>query len=112
MTMVMSAVFVYVIGTKRGIRMANRGSLMKAPIITAYVLQYFAPFALFAIFIFWISKEIKILIEGKSSYFSDIIGKTPDKIAVMSVCIMFFVYLFFAGIAKFSKTYKSRRQRK
>lgn len=112
LTMIMAAVFVYVIGTKRGIRMANRGSLMKAPIITAYILQYFAPFALFAIFILWISKEVKILFGGKSSYFSDIIGKNPDKIAVMSVCIMLFIYLFFAGIAKFSKTYKSRRLRK
>lgn len=116
--MVSTIAFAWKFGADRGIKMANEGSLIKAPKILGWVIKYITPAFLLTIFLLWICKDVLgVMGDGKVSvYILDLVG-SPDhpinKVSVVSVVAMAGIYAFYALILSKSKKYdKFKRERK
>ena len=94
-------------GAKRGLKLANEGSVIKLPKLYAFIVKYLTPSVLIAVFAMWIAKDVfGIIGSGKlSPYITDIVGDSPSTVACIAVVIVIGLYTFFALILMQSKKY-------
>lgn len=108
--MIQTIAFAWYFGVKRGIRLANSGSLIKLPPYYGFVIKFITPTILLAIFAMWLAKDVfGIIGNGKlSPYITDLFGgdgTPPNAAALMSVVIVFVMFGFFSLILFSSKKY-------
>jgi SNF family Na+-dependent transporter len=101
--------FAWVFGAEKGRFLANEGSLLKLPKAYSFVVKYITPVILLAVFLFWLAKDVVGIIgDGSlSPYISDLVGKSPDDVACISVVLIFAVYFFFALLMFTSRKYNN-----
>lgn len=94
-------------GAKRGLKLANEGSIIKLPSLYAFIVKFLTPAVLLVVFAMWIAKDVfGIIGSGKlSPYITDIIGDSPNMPARIAVVISMILYTFFALILMQSKKY-------
>lgn len=118
--MVATIYFAWFFGVKRGIKMANEGSLIKLPRGFGLVIKYITPVFLLTIFLMWIGKDVLGLIgDGKLCvYILDLVGGEShpiNKISWIAVSLMVGLFIFYSLILSKSKKYdefKAGRRRK
>ena len=105
--MIQVIVFGWHFGAKRGLKLANEGSVIKLPKLYAFVVKYLTPAVLLTVFAMWIAKDVfGIIGSGKlSPYITDIVGESPNMPACIAVVIACGLYAFFALILMQSKKY-------
>ena len=105
--MIQVIVFGWHFGAKRGLKLANEGSVIKLPKLYAFVVKYLTPAVLLAVFTMWIAKDVfGVIGSGKlSPYITDIVGESPNMPACIAVVIACGLYAFFALILMQSKKY-------
>ena len=108
--MVEICILAWVIGPKRGVDLANSGSIIKLPKFSWVVFGYITPITIMVVFVAWLAKELFGFGVGKSSpYISDLTGGAggePNLVAWMCMAIIAGLYLFLALVLASSKKYK------
>ncbi len=108
-------ILAWVIGAKKGVDLANSGSITKLPKISWVVLGYITPITIIVVFAAWLAKELFGFGVGKSSpYISDLTGGAtgePNLVAWMCMAIIAGLYLFLAMVLASSKKYKKFEDR-
>ena len=110
--MVQTIAFAWIFGVKRGVALANEGSLLKLPPFYGFVLKYITPALLLAVFALWVAKDVFGVVGGGnlSPYITDLIGTAdtpPNSTACICIAIIAALYLFFALIFSASRRYKN-----
>lgn len=104
-------IFGWVIGIKRGLKMANQGALFKVPPIYGIIMKYITPTFLLIIFALWTTQNIfgyNILTgeQDYSSYVKDLFIQ-PNGVARFSVVLIILVAAFFTLLTAIATKFKS-----
>jgi len=103
-------IFGWVIGIKRGLKMANQGALFKVPPIYGVIMKYVTPTFLLVIFALWTIQNVfgyNILTgeQDYSSYVNDLFIQ-PSGVARFSVVLIFLVAAFFTILTAIAPKFK------
>jgi len=104
-------IFGWVIGIKRGLKMANQGALFKVPPIYGIIMKYVTPTFLLIIFALWTIQNVfgyNILTgeQDYSSYVKDLFIQ-PNGVARFSVVLIILVAAFFTILTAIAPKFKS-----
>lgn len=106
-------VFGWIMGIPKGFEEAHKGAAIRIPAIFGFVMKFVTPTFLLAIFFFFMAENLfgyNVFTKqsNPSSYFLDLFGDSPNKIAWLSITVILLLAAFVTLITNASARFRSK----